>query len=110
MWLLQRPPGIGKGFVQQYYNSKWVGLDNFKFLFSSKMPGHQYCTLQSWIYLYRFGCVSWYCHYPSELRLTQMVKILPQHLCCSPHFLSWAIISFFTDAFLNIDKGLTTIP
>ncbi len=27
-----------------------------------------------------------------------------------PYFLSWVIISFFTDAFLNIDKGSQLLP
>ena len=49
----------GEGFVHSIINSRWVGLDNFKFLFSSK-----HCTLQPWIYFYRFGCVSRYRHYP----------------------------------------------
>ncbi len=26
------------GFIDSIVNSKWVGLDNFRFLFSSKMP------------------------------------------------------------------------
>jgi len=41
----------------------------------------------------------------SELRSKQMVKIY-QTSMLFPYFLSWVIISFFTDAFLNIDKGL----
>ena len=54
------------GFIDSIVNSKWVGLDNFRFLFSSKDAFiiTKYCPLQSRLYLYRFDCISRDCHHP----------------------------------------------
>lgn len=98
----------GEGFVHSIINSKWVGLDNFKFLFSSK---DAFVITRNTV-LYNLGFIFiglivsvGIAIILSELRSKQMVKIY-QTSMLFPYFLSWVIISFFTDAFLNIDKGL----
>ena len=98
----------GEGFVHSIINSKWVGLDNFKFLFSSK---DAFVITRNTV-LYNLGFIFiglivsvGIAIILSELRSKKMVKIY-QTSMLFPYFLSWVIISFFTDAFLNIDKGL----
>ena len=98
----------GEGFIHSIMNSKWVGFDNFKFLFSSK---DAFIITRNTV-LYNLGFIFiglivsvGIAIILSELRSKRMVKIF-QTSMLFPYFLSWVIISFFTDAFLNIDKGV----
>lgn len=98
----------GEGFIDSVMKSKWVGLDNFRFLFSSK---DAFVITRNTI-LYNLGLIFiglvvavGIAIIFSELRSKRMVKIF-QTSMLFPYFLSWVIISFFTDAFLNVDKGL----
>ena len=98
----------GEGFIDSVMKSKWVGFDNFKFLFSSK---DAYIITRNTV-LYNLGFIFLGLIVSvgiaiifSELRSKRVVKVL-QTSMLFPYFLSWVIISFFTDAFLNVDKGL----
>ena len=98
----------GEGFIARVMKSKWVGFDNFKFLFSSK---DAYIITRNTV-LYNLGFIFLGLIVSvgiaiifSELRSKRVVKVL-QTSMLFPYFLSWVIISFFTDAFLNVDKGL----
>ena len=98
----------GEGFIDNVMKSKWVGFDNFKFLFSSK---DAYIITRNTV-LYNLGFIFLGLIVSvgiaiifSELRSKRVVKVL-QTSMLFPYFLSWVIISFFTDAFLNVDKGL----
>jgi len=98
----------GEGFVDSVMKSKWVGFDNFKFLFSSK---DAYIITRNTV-LYNLGFIFLGLIVSvgiaiifSELRSKRVVKVL-QTSMLFPYFLSWVIIGFFTDAFLNVDKGL----
>ena len=98
----------GEGFIDSVMKSKWVGFDNFKFLFSSK---DAYIITRNTV-LYNLGFIFLGLIVSvgiaiifSELRSKREVKVL-QTSMLFPYFLSWVIISFFTDAFLNVDKGL----
>ena len=98
----------GEGFIASVMKSKWVGFDNFKFLFSSK---DAYIITRNTV-LYNLGFIFLGLIVSvgiaiifSELRSKRVVKVL-QTSMLFPYFLSWVIISFFTDAFLNVDKGL----
>ena len=98
----------GYGFIDSVMKSKWVGFDNFKFLFSSK---DAYIITRNTV-LYNLGFIFLGLIVSvgiaiifSELRSKRVVKVL-QTSMLFPYFLSWVIISFFTDAFLNVDKGL----
>ena len=98
----------GEGFIDSVMKSKWVGFDNFKFLFSSK---DAYIITRNTV-LYNLGFIFLGLIVSvgiaiifSELRSKRVVKVL-QTSTLFPYFLSWVIISFFTDAFLNVDKGL----
>ena len=98
----------GEGIIDSVMKSKWVGFDNFKFLFSSK---DAYIITRNTV-LYNLGFIFLGLIVSvgiaiifSELRSKRVVKVL-QTSMLFPYFLSWVIISFFTDAFLNVDKGL----
>ena len=98
----------GEGFIDSVMQSNWVGFDNFKFLFSSK---DAYIITRNTV-LYNLGFIFLGLIVSvgiaiifSELRSKRVVKVL-QTSMLFPYFLSWVIISFFTDAFLNVDKGL----
>ena len=98
----------GEGFIDSVMKSKWVGFDNFKFLFSSK---DAYIITRNTV-LYNLGFIFLGLIVSvgiaiifSELRSKRVVKVL-QTSMLFPYFLAWVIISFFTDAFLNVDKGL----
>ena len=98
----------GEGFIDSVMKSKWVGFANFKFLFSSK---DAYIITRNTV-LYNLGFIFLGLIVSvgiaiifSELRSKRVVKVL-QTSMLFPYFLSWVIISFFTDAFLNVDKGL----
>ena len=101
-----------EGFIASIINSKWVGLDNFKFLFSSK---DAFVITRNTV-LYNLGFIFiglivsvGIAIILVNFRSKRMVKIY-QTSMLFPYFLSWVIISFFTDAFLNIDKGFSTTP
>ncbi|MBF0778627.1 ABC transporter permease [Streptococcus cuniculi] len=98
----------GNGFIDSILNSKWVGLDNFKFLFQSSDA--YVITRNTLLYnlafifiglIFAVGIAIIF----SELRSTKLVKIY-QTTTLFPYFLSWVIISFFVYAFLSPDKGL----
>ena len=96
------------GFIASILNSKWVGWDNFKFLFSSR---DAFIITRNTL-LYNFGFIILgliaavaIAIIFSEMRSKKLVKVY-QTSMLFPYFLSWVIISYFVDAFLNIDKGL----
>ena len=88
--------------------SKWVGFDNFKFLFSSNdayiITRNTVLYNLAFIFLGLIVSVGIAIIF-SEMRSKRLVKVF-QTSMLFPYFLSWVIISFFTDAFLNVDKGL----
>ena len=98
----------GEGFIHSIMNSKWVGLDNFKFLFSSK---DAFIITRNTV-LYNLGFIFiglivsvGIAIILSELRSKRMVKIF-QTSMLFPYFLSWVIISIFVLTFLSTDRGL----
>ena len=85
-----------------------MGWDNFKFLFSSR---DAFIITRNTL-LYNFGFIILgliaavaIAIIFSEMRSKKLVKVY-QTSMLFPYFLSWVIISYFVDAFLNIDKGL----
>ena len=98
----------GEGFIDSVMKSKWVGFDNFKFLFSSKdayiITRNTVLYNLAFIFLGLIVSVGIAIIF-SEMRSKRLVKVF-QTSMLFPYFLSWVIISFFTDAFLNVDKGL----
>lgn len=98
----------GNGFLDSIMHSKWIGLDNFKFLFQSS---DAFVITRNTL-LYNLGFIILGLIFAvsiaiifSELRSKQLVKVY-QTTTLFPYFLSWVIISFFVYAFLSPDKGL----
>ena len=97
-----------EGFLHSVLTSEWVGLKNFQFLFNSKDA----FTITRNTVLYNSGFIILGLIFSvgfaivfSELRSKRLVKFY-QTTMLFPYFLSWVIISFFVDAFLNPGKGL----
>ena len=101
----------GKGFLWSLvYNSKWCGLDNFKFLFSSNMKTtiamfrNTVCYNIVCIILGIVIAVSRAISI-SLLYSKRLAKVC-QTLIFLPHFLSWVIVGYFVYAFLATKEGL----
>lgn len=96
------------GFWKSIFSSNWVGLENFKFLFSSS---NAYIITRNTI-LYNIGFIVIgllsavaIAVIMSQLRSKQLIKIYQTSMLL-PYFLSWVIISYFVYAFLSPDKGM----
>lgn len=99
---------LPEGFMASLRDSPWVGLDNFKFLFSSN---NAFLITKNTV-LYNLGFISlnliisvFFAIVMSELRNKRLVKIY-QTMSLLPYFLSWVVISYFVYAFLSPDKGI----
>lgn len=96
------------GFLHALYTSPWVGLDNFKFLFS---------TEDAWIItrntlFYNIGGIIigtvtsvGLAIILSQISNRKRVKNMQVGMLF-PHFLSWVVISYFGYTFLSGDKGI----
>ncbi len=102
-------PRPGKSFLWALFNnSKWVGLDNFKFLVnSSYFPTMLKTTVFYNIVFIILGIVI-----PvtlailfSEIYSKKLAKTC-QTMMFLPHFLSWVVVSYFVYAFLATEQGL----
>ncbi|MBY5034251.1 sugar ABC transporter permease [Streptococcus gallolyticus] len=96
------------GFFQSLQESRWIGFDNFKYLFASKDAwlitrntiGYNLVFLAFNVFFaIAFAIVM------SELRNKKMVKVY-HTMSLLPYFLSWVVIQYFLGAFLNPDRGL----
>jgi putative aldouronate transport system permease protein len=99
---------ISGGFVNSIVNSRWVGFNNFRFLFSNP---------DIWIIIRNtllYNAVMIICGivFPvtlaliiSELRGKRLAKIY-QTILFFPYFLSWVVVSTVAWAFLSYDMGL----
>lgn len=96
------------GFFASVLNSKWVGLENFNFLFSTE---DAYIITRNTI-LYNLALISLGLVLAVGIAITlnelvnkRTAKVY-QTAMFMPYFLSWVIISFFTFSFLSVDKGI----
>ncbi|MDR1787956.1 MAG: ABC transporter permease subunit [Treponema sp.] len=99
---------ISGGFLKSMVESKWAGLDNFKFLFKS---GDIWLILRNTLgynsVMIVLGVVL-----PvalaiiiSEIRGKRLAKVY-QTLLFFPYFLSWVVVSALVWAFLSYDLGI----
>ncbi|GHU59967.1 sugar ABC transporter permease [Spirochaetia bacterium] len=99
---------INGGFINSLLTSPWVGLDNFKFLFSgSDIWLVIRNTLSYNVVLIICGII-----FPvtlalivSELRNKRAAKVY-QTLMFFPYFLSWVVVSALVLGFLSYDMGI----
>lgn len=96
------------GFIASIVESKWVGFDNFKYLFKSNSA--YLMTRNTVLYNLAFIVIGTSVAVAiavimSMLRDKKKVKVF-QTSMLFPYFLSWVIISFFVYSFLSPDKGV----
>ena len=98
---------LSGNFFESLISSEFVGLDNFKFLFSS---GDAWIILRNTV-LYNATFIILGVVLPvivalllNELRNKGMAKIY-QSAMFLPYFLSWVVVSYCVYAFLNPEKG-----
>lgn len=96
------------GFIESLMTSKWVGFDNFEFLFTS---GDAWRITRNTI-LYNLVFIVLGLVFAvmvaitlSELANKKLRKVY-QTAMLFPHFLSWVIVSYFVFSFLSFDKGM----
>ena len=99
---------ISGGFLNSIITSDWIGLDNFKFLFSA---GDIWIILRNTI-LYNIVFIILNIVGPvtmalliGQLHNKRMAKIY-QTAMFMPYFLSWVVVTALIWAFLSFDKGL----
>ncbi|ANY70174.1 sugar ABC transporter permease [Paenibacillus sp. BIHB 4019] len=96
------------GFFASIMNSKWVGLDNFKFLFSTSDA--YIITRNTVLYNAAFIILGLILAVALaiilvELKNRRLSKFF-QTAMFMPYFLSWVIVGYFVFSFLSFDKGL----
>ena len=95
-------------FLNNLIHSKWVGLDNFKFLFTT---GDSWVmirnTLAYNIVFFILGVIIpvAFAVMMSELSKKFVAKTY-QTLMFFPYFLSWVVVSYFLNAFIDAQYGL----
>ena len=99
---------INGGFLKSFFTSKWVGFNNFKFLFASK---------DIWLILrntlaYNIVFIILGIVIPvaaaiaiGQIHSKRMAKVY-QTAMFMPYFLSWVVVTAPVWAFLSFDKGL----
>ena len=97
-----------EGFLASILQSKWVGLDNFKFLFSTE---DAYVITRNTV-LYNVAFIILGLIFSVGLAIV-LVEIVNKRLSkvyqtaiFMPYFLSWVIVGYFVFSFLSADKGL----
>lgn len=98
---------LSGNFFESLISSKFVGFDNFKFLFSS---GDAWIILRNTV-LYNAAFIILGVVLPvivalllNELRNKGMTKVYQSSMFL-PYFLSWVVVSYCVYAFLNPEKG-----
>ena len=96
------------GFFASIIESEWVGLDNFKFLFST--DDAYIITRNTLLYNAAFIVLGLILSVAmaiilSEITNKRMSKLYQTGMFL-PHFLSWVIVGYFVFSFLSYDRGV----
>ncbi|MEM9424418.1 MAG: ABC transporter permease subunit [Spirochaetota bacterium] len=95
-------------FVNSVITSKWVGLDNFRFLFGSSDAW--IITRNTVLYNLGFIVLGTISALILAILLSSMfnstLRNLYQTIFLFPNFISWVVVSYFTLAFLHPGNGL----
>lgn len=95
-------------FQQGIFKSPWVGLENFKFLFSTDdwlvITRNTLCYNIAWLFIGLVLSVALAIGL-SELTKKFSAKVF-QSILIMPHFLSWVIVAYIVLAFLDVEHGL----
>ncbi|MEQ4485809.1 ABC transporter permease subunit [Cohnella silvisoli] len=93
---------------QGIWGSKWAGLDNFKFFFSSDDWIHVTVNtlfLNSMFIFFTLGIALILAIFLNEIRYA-LYKRLAQSVIFLPYFVSWLVVSFMTYAVFNTSDGI----
>lgn len=99
---------ISGGFLQSLLNSSWVGLQNFKFMFTNKDVWR--ILRNTLAYNGVMICVGFFLTVSlailvNELHNKKLAKLY-QTLMFFPYFLSWIVVASVVWAFLSYDMGM----
>lgn len=96
--------------INNIIHSKWVGFDNFKFLFTTTdswvMIRNTLAYNALWIVLGLVIAVA-FAIMLNEITKKSVAKTY-QTMMFFPYFLSWVVVSYFVFAFLSQERGLIT--
>ena len=99
---------ISGGFIQSVFASKWVGFDNFRFLFSNRdvwlIIRNTICYNAVFIIAGMFLTIS-LSLIVNELYGKRLAKVY-QTIMFFPFFLSWVVVSAIVWGFLSFDMGV----
>ncbi len=98
----------GKGFIYNLMHSEWAGIENFGFLIKSN---DLFVILRNTIL---YNLVFIVLGLVLSVGLAIMISLLHskrkskvyQTLMFFPYFMSWVVVAYFVDAFLNVDHGV----
>ena len=99
----------GKGFLYSLFaGSKWVGTDNFRYLFMNPQMGQiiRNTVLYNLLFLVLGLVLPVLLAIALSYLKSGRLRSAAQTASMLPHFLSWMIVSYFVFAFLSTDKGL----
>ena len=95
-------------FAQGIFKSPWVGLKNFKFLFSTN--DWLIITRNTLVYNIAWLFIGLVLSVALAIGLSELTRKLPakifQSVLIMPHFLSWVIVAYIVLAFLDVEHGL----
>lgn len=101
-------PIANAGFIVSLLKSKFVGINNFKFLFAT--PDAWIVFRNTILYNLAFIILGTFVTVALALMISQLHSGIMQKSCQTamflPHFLSWVVVSYFVFAFLSMDNGL----
>ncbi|MEN9946922.1 MAG: hypothetical protein RLZZ293_1308 [Pseudomonadota bacterium] len=96
------------GFFNSFWYSPWVGLDNFKFLFSSQNAW--IITRNTILYNLAFIAVGTIGSVALAIGLSSLLNRglakVYQTFLFLPYFLSWVVVGYLLFSFLSVDKGM----
>ena len=99
---------INGGFLKSFFTSKWVGFNNFKFLFatSDAFIITRNTVLYNIVFIFLNMVIAVILSLMlSSLRSGRLAKAF-QTIYMMPYFLSWVVVTALVWAFLSFDKGL----
>ena len=99
------------GFISSVLASPWVGLENFKFIFTSNdawiMVRNTLGYNIAWLFLGLLFAVT-FAIMLNELHSKMLAKTY-QTLMFFPHFMSWVVVGYFVFAFISTNGVIPTL-
>ena len=103
-----KPYRADPGFVNNMLHSKWVGLANFKFLFMTR--DSVYMFRNTILYNIVFIILGMIIPVAFAIMMNELTKKFAakayQTMMFFPYFLSWVVVSYFLNAFIDPSYGM----